>query len=232
MSMLFESKVVHSSQDGIHPRLQHYVQKHLDQPFQKPIQEHNLPAFEELQRHIQRSGHTQLILDSCCGTGLSTRHLALRNTNALIIGLDRSEKRLSTHSLDAVELPENALMLRANCEDIWRLCVQEKLSFNKHYLLYPNPYPKSEHLKRRWHGHPVFPYLPKLSASTELRSNWALYLEEMQIAWFMATGLKPELKQIELEQNGNNKPLTLFERKYHLSGQNVYKLLCRSETPQ
>ncbi|WP_370978330.1 methyltransferase domain-containing protein [Agaribacterium sp. ZY112] len=221
--MQFDSHSIDSPQQGLHPRLDDYLVKHLECPYQKPIQAHNLAAFEQFQTSIQAHGASSLILDSCCGTGLSTRALAKQHPDSLVIGVDRSIKRLNTQSLDAEALPANVLLLQANCEDIWRLCVQEKLSFDKHCILYPNPYPKSEHLKRRWHGHPVFPVLGQLAPITELRSNWPLYLEEFQHCWQKLKQGKTQLFELDVQE-----PLTLFERKYHLSGQKLYQLLCES----
>src|SRR5699024_12751153 len=54
----------------------------------------------------------------------------------------------------------------------WRL--------EKHYVLYPNPWPKAAHLGRRWHGHPAWRELLLLRGEMVCRSNWRLYLDEMQ----------------------------------------------------
>ena len=146
--------------------------------------------------------------------------LAARHPEALVIGLDRSEHRLSKSE---GRLTGNCLFLRVNCEDVWRLCVKEGLRFKKHYILYPNPYPKAEHLKRRWHGHSVFPELAELSEEIELRSNWSTYLEEFKIAWRLLTNREAELSQLQLQHEDH--ALTLFERKYFLSGQPLYQLI-------
>jgi tRNA (guanine-N7-)-methyltransferase len=98
--------------------------------------------------------------------------------------------------------------------------VAQNLQFDQHYILYPNPYPKAEHFKRRWHGHPCFPFLAKLSRQIELRSNWSLYLDEFAQAWELLTGNRYERKTLEVSQ-----PLTLFEKKYTESGQDVFSLV-------
>ena len=54
--------------------------------------------------------------------------------------------------------PKNCLLLRANMIDFWLLVAhQSDWHITAHYILYPNPFPKSKHLRRRWHGHPVYP---------------------------------------------------------------------------
>ncbi|MGX5172914.1 tRNA (guanine(46)-N(7))-methyltransferase TrmB [Aliikangiella sp. IMCC44653] len=215
---MYHSKVVTSNQIDLHPRLEQTVLKHIKTDYLKPYRQHNLDAFNELQNKLLSFGYRRLILDSGCGTALSSQSLAAANPEALVVGIDQSLYRLSKAN-DKARLPNNLLLLQANCEDIWRLCVINKIKFDEHYILYPNPWPKSIHLKRRWHGHPVFPALIKLADETIVRSNWALYLEEFSVAWFVLSGalIKPKIHAAQV-------PLTLFEKKYTLSGQQVYQL--------
>lgn len=162
-----------------------------------------------------------MILDSCCGTGMSTRLLAESHPSSLIIGVDQSSHRLEKFSGERLD---NSVLLQANCEDVWRLCVENNIAFDEHYILYPNPYPKSVHLKRRWHGHPVFPFLKPLAKKTILRSNWKLYLDEFAYAWDVLTG-----KYFEVTEVDTRNPMTLFEKKYSASGQKLYELVVYSE---
>lgn len=104
-------------------------------------------------------------------------------------------------------------------EDLWRIFAAEGLAVHEHYLLYPNPYPKTSQLQMRWHGHPVFPILSTLSPIIKLRSNWKLYLEEFALAY---RHLNP-IAQTALEPCPNEN-LTLFETKYANSGQDLWRL--------
>ena len=71
---------------------------------------------------------------------------------------DRASERNEENS--SIQLRDNALLLRAELSDFFTLVAyQSDWVVHSHYLLYPNPYPKSKHLKRRWHGHPIFPVL-------------------------------------------------------------------------
>ena len=74
------------------------------------------------------------------------------------------------------KLPRNLILMRADLNDFYRLAADAGWRLARHFILYPNPWPKSVHLKRRWHGAPVFPYMLRLGGVMELRSNWKLYL--------------------------------------------------------
>ena len=93
-----------------------------------------------------------------------------------------------------------------------------KWPVTKHFVLYPNPWPKSKHLQRRWHGSAVFPEMIQIGQEIILRSNWRLYLEEFQAASTIA-GLTGELSSVI-----DDEPLTPFEAKYKASGQECFQL--------
>lgn len=214
------SRSIQSEQSKPHLHLSETVLKHINNEYRKPFQKHNLASFEKLQSILIMQSHKPLILDSCCGTGMSTSRIAQQYPNAFVIGIDRSETRLNRENNEFFTPAENSILIQANCEDFWRLCVKNKIIFEKHFILYPNPYPKNEHLKKRWHGHPVFPYLKLLAKQTILRSNWRMYLEEFSLAWEILTS-----SNVPLISSFNPEAyMTLFERKYVESGQKVYEL--------
>ncbi|WP_144395111.1 tRNA (guanine(46)-N(7))-methyltransferase TrmB [Pleionea sediminis] len=209
------SKKIESNQVGLNENLEQVVISHRDSDYKKPIQAHNQQGFDKFLKVIQ-VGERPMILDSCCGTGMSTLQLAEKFPEHWVIGIDQSEVRLSK-----VDNPlDNVLFVRANCEDFWRLCLQVNLFFEQHFILYPNPWPKKKHLQRRWHGHPVFPVLPQLSHKVELRSNWRIYLEEFSYAWKILTKRDSEPVAFQPENY-----LTLFEKKYAESGHDLFKLV-------
>ena len=123
-----------------------------------------------------------MVLDSGCGTGESTVLLARRYPDCLVVGVDKSAARLDK----APQLPANARLLRADLADIWRLMDDAGWKLAQHYLLYPNPWPKPAQLKRRWHGHPVFPDLLVLGGRLVLRSNFEVYVDEFARALELA----------------------------------------------
>ena len=145
-------------------------------------------------------------------------HLAGTNPESLVIGVDKSAARLARAPEEAARR-KNLLLLRADSSHFLRLLVEEGWRLSRHYILYPNPWPKPGHLKRRWHGHPVFPFLLRAGGTLELRSNWRLYLEEMQTALEIA-GVPSRLEPLALQAS----PMTAFEAKYHASGHDLWQL--------
>lgn len=134
----------------------------------------------------------------------------------LVIGVDRSAGRVRRAP---AQLPDNALLVRADLVDFWRLAHAADWRLAGHYLLYPNPYPKPGQRGRRWHGHPVFPAVVALGGRLELRSNWSVYAEELAgtLAGYGAAvtverGFDPEA------------PISDFERKYAASGHTLYRV--------
>ena len=217
------SRRITDAQEGIHENLEKVVLKHLQHKHQKPISQHTQDAFKHIKPLILDAitANTPLIFDSCCGTAMSTGIIAEENPNALIIGIDRSAVRLGKEYNN--ELPNNAYLVQAECADFWHLANLEGWKLHRHTILYPNPYPKSKHLKRRWHGHPAFSDLLALGGEIELRTNWKVYAEEFCIAANLIEKDKTLCKSVEVLQT--NKPLTLFEKKYQESGQALYRCI-------
>ena len=214
------SRIPLSAQQGVHERLAERVRTHLAHPFQKPLADYNREARDRALAGWD--GHAPLILDAGCGVGHSTIELARRFPDHWVIGVDQSEARLQRKKpYPEALLPGNLVFARADLVDFWRLLVEDGLRLARHYILYPNPWPKIGHLGRRWPGHPVFPFIPRLGGILECRSNWAVYVAEFALA--LEWVLKPERRvtwaRFEAEQ-----PLTPFERKYRDSGQALYRL--------
>lgn len=217
------SRPVASSQAGTHPSLSRIVGRHLLHRWRQPVARHNLDAFRLCAAWRLRQGVSRpLLLDSGCGTGRAARALAELHPDALVIGMDQSEARLQRGAERFGAVPANLYLMRAECADIWRLMLEAGWSAHRHFLLYPNPWPKPGHLRRRWHGHPVFPQLLALSEVLELRSNWEIYAQEMSAALLQAG------RQVEIQRIAPARPLTDFEEKYRDSGHALWRLIsCR-----
>lgn len=227
-----DSKAIITNQTGIHEKLNEVVAKHLSHPFRKPYQPHTQQAFQEMdtlvQAFLQTNPTGEVILDACCGVGQSSRILAQQNPQALVIGVDKSAHRINRNVEGFTEengySAENYHLVRADLNDFYRLVKAANWPVSKHYILYPNPWPKSKHLQRRWHGSAVFPQMTNIGDTLILRSNWRLYLEEFkQAATQMA--LHGELSQVNVAVE---EALTPFEAKYLASGQVCWQLtLCK-----
>jgi len=226
-NVLGDSKVIITNQTGIHEKLAVIVEKHFSHPFQKPYQSHTKQAFDEVNELVQAflvaNPDGEVILDSCCGVGQSTRLLAKRNPEALVIGVDKSLSRIerNVEGFDHASgyHADNFKLIRADLNDFYRLVKTANWPIKKHYILYPNPWPKAKHVQRRWHGSAVFPTLISIGEQIILRSNWLLYLEEFQLAADIA-GLTGNITQIADEE-----ALTPFEAKYQASGQQCWQLV-------
>jgi len=229
------SNEVISNQQGIHENLKSIVRKHFETEYKKPIAEHTQAAFDKIKNTVETElkKDTPLLFDSFCGTGMSTGVIAKNNPDALVIGIDRSITRLSKTYND--ELPENTILVQAECADFWLLAKQSEWQLAKHSIYYPNPYPKAKHIKRRWHAHPAYPLLFALGGEVELRTNWEIYADEFSQAFVYASDYIEDSKLIckgvetlcfDVTTN-DNKPcdttfMTLFEKKYFLNGQKLY----------
>lgn len=207
------SRIPETSQTGIHPRLDEAVRRHLASSWRQPVRGHSKKAFESVQDRISRS--RRLVLDSGCGTGESTANLAMRHPKSLVVGVDKSAARLAR----APRLPSNALLVRAELADFWRLAVGAGCRLERHYLFYPNPWPKPAHLKRRWHAHPVFPALLELGGFVELRTNFEIYALEFARALELAG-----VEDAEVVSFDGHAPASPFERKYAKSGHRLWRL--------
>lgn len=213
--MRANSRIPTSAQTGIHERLGELVDRHLREPFRKPILDYNRAAFDAA---MAAWNGQPLILDAACGTGASCVLLAQQHPACFAIGVDQSEARLSTQK---GELPPNLHLARADLVDFWRLLAERGVKLERHCLFYPNPWPKIGHLARRWHGHAVFPVLARLGGRIECRSNWRIYVEEFAFALGRVIG-----RDIGWETMGPealDAPVSPFERKYRDSGQPLYR---------
>ena len=217
-AMTARSRSIVSRQTGPHEDLARRVTRALEHPLRKPLAEHTREAFARARDWRERRDGASLILDAGCGVGLSTRRLAEQFPSAAVIGIDRSADRLSR---DHGRLPDNALLVRGDLVDFWRLALAEGWRPARHYLLYPNPYPKAAHLKMRWQGHPVLPVILALGGRLELRSNWRLYVEEFALAVTQVTARAAEAEPFV----PGEACLTPFEQKYHASGQALWRLV-------
>lgn len=214
------SKTVSSNQPGIHDQLDKVVTRHLHAPFKRPFPDYSLRAFDRAQQWIANDVRP-IIVDSFCGVGESTRHLARQHPDALVIGVDKSAHRLAKHPDHyAGDELENYCLIQADVDDFWRLAVTADWRPIRHCLFYPNPWPKKAHLKRRVHGSPVFSALLALGGTVELRSNWPVYVQEFSRALVLA-GHRPSSELLTTTQ-----AITPFERKYQAAGQELWVCSC------
>ena len=224
------SSPVSSLQTSIHENLERLVLKHQATVYLRPIPDFSRQVFAEILNAVHQYQHstlqTRIILDSCCGTGESMAQIAAQNPTAFVIGCDKSAHRTKRHVAHEVS---NYGIWRADVEDVWRLLgawlqengeVEGARRLKKHFLLYPNPYPKPHHILRRWHGHPLFPTMLALADETELRTNWRIYAEEFARGASIL-GYAASMEEYIPQQQA----MTAFERKYAASGHTLYRVV-------
>ena len=186
-----------------------------------------------------------VILDSGCGTGESTIHIARRFPGIPVIGIDKSCARLNKagnpSQTAGEDVPANAFWIRAELLDFWRLALDYakagKWTIPYHAVYYPNPWPKQSEATRRFHMHPIFPTLLALGETIELRTNWEIYAREFaeaaRIVYDEAAkgdsrsvaGMTNEAGMtIKCESFDPEKPETAFERKYKEARQELWRV--------
>ncbi|WP_299076118.1 SAM-dependent methyltransferase [uncultured Paraglaciecola sp.] len=212
-----QARSITTNQLGVHKNLQKVVTRQLGNDSQRPLTDHTKQAYQEA---VTWLGNWQgdLILDSCCGVGESTVNIAKAHPNARIIGIDKSALRTNKHQAYASD-EQNYLVLRADLNDFLRLLILDGKKLSKHFLLYPNPYPKSAHLQRRWYATSALKDILKLGGILEVRSNWQLYIQEF------AAALDIALVNNHIKLYKSAYAITPFERKYWESGQDSWQLL-------
>ena len=209
------SSPVHSAQTDVHARLLEVLERHQNHPDRTPIADFSQAIWSQAHEFLR--SRPNFVLDFGCGTGHSTGNLARKYPECAVLGVDRSIARLDKKPEST--MPANALCLRMDQYDLLRLLAAEHLQAQISYLLYPNPSPKAEHLKRRWHAHPIFPTLLAQSKALQLRTNWSVYAREFTAA-LKHSGWRAELVEAAPEPD----PISLFEAKYQASGHGIYRV--------
>lgn len=242
---------VTSNQETIYKHLDETVRKYIATRFLRPIADHTREAFENTKSFISKlydstnhgnfpsktEGFT-VILDSGCGTGESTLHIARRFPGIPVIGIDKSAVRLNKagneHQLTQLPkdveniIPNNAFWVRAELLDFWRLALEEvrtgRWKIPYHSVFYPNPWPKESEAGRRFHLHPIFPTMLGLGLQTELRTNWEIYAREFAEAARIVCD-SVEGASIVCESFDPEIPETAFERKYKEARQQLWRVI-------
>lgn len=222
---MFKVNRIKSNQQEVHIHLLAMIERQKQAKFRKPISEHTRKAFDAFSRVADAfSGNT--IVDACCGVGESTVALSKQYPDCLVVGIDKSIVRLEknpfyhgTSTGQCAKAVKNVFLLRADLADFWRLLSESnhKKAIKRQYILYPNPYPKKTQLVKRWYASPIMKYIISTHMNIECRSNWLIYLKEFQQA-LSVYGIDSVITVID------SQPLTPFERKYMLSGQDCWKL--------
>lgn len=203
-----------SNQSGVYDRLEEVITKYLTTEYRAPIALHTQEVFQNLD--IMNISEP-LILDLGCGTGMSTYNLAEQYPNSFVIGIDKSEDRLTKYN--SKMLP-NMKLVRADIFPFLQLCAAHKVEIEMITVFYPNPWPKADYFKRRMHGHPVFPLVFPYVKHWWLRTNWDIYAQEFALGYGVVSGNDLEVKKLKPGESY----MTLFEKKYTESGHDLWEV--------
>lgn len=204
------------------------------------------PSEDDSAENIAKQAPLTVILDSGCGTGESTIHIARRFPGIPVIGIDKSCARLdkagNPSQTAGEDVPPNAFWIRAELLDFWRLALERvqasEWTIPYHAVYYPNPWPKQSEATRRFHMHPIFPTLLALGKVIELRTNWEIYAREFAEAAKIVlnenaesadtTATVPANAQITCESFDPVAPETAFERKYKEARQTLWRVVIKT----
>jgi tRNA (guanine-N7-)-methyltransferase len=215
------SRIVVSNQDSVHRRLTSLIERHRLSAYRRPASSIGAEVCQDVQSELVRTGR-ELILDFCCGVGESTQQLSLQYPHSFVVGLEKSELRSRAAVKLVAPLDEHSRVYRVNYVDFLQHAVRAGVRCSVQYWLYPNPWPKSEHLSRRWYAHPSFQWIVALGGVLEYRTNWEIGAQECATT-FAYLGYPPSIQEellIELEDT-----ITPFERKFLLSGHRLWRVV-------
>ncbi len=211
------SAPVASSQQLPHKNLPRKLSLYMGTNYRNSIPKYARDEFKRFTRVLDNN-NTKIILDSGCGTGESSIHLAKINPHCLVVAVDKSAKRMRRCNTDTAD-SGNVMYVRCDLIHFWRLLQRAQFRLYKHYLLYPNPWPKPGHLQRRWHAHPVFPAVIDLGGELVMRTNWSVYAQEFAFA--LRSYIKTPVTVTELKIEN---AISAFEKKYSGSGHILYQV--------
>ena len=213
----YNSKTITSFQNGIHENLLKYIKRYSLTNYQRPPRTFTVDNIEKIKSWLEGDN---FIFDLCCGVGESSYQLASRYPERKILGIDKSLSRIERRNDFKVD-NSNILLIQDDMFDLIPLLYQElRAQVLEVHIYYPNPWPKNTHLKRRIHANPVAPFLFALTDTFTLRSNWSIYLEEFAFSAQYFLDKESHVREIEVKENY----ITPFEKKYALSGQQIYEL--------
>ena len=169
--------------------------------------------------------NASLHVDLGCGDGSFLCELAQQFPKNNFLGVERLTKRVEKVRRQAEKI-ENVRVLRAETVFAVRYLLPEN-SVEAFYLLFPDPWPKRRHQRRRI---VTRNFLESIAAALE--QNGVLRIATDQIDYF---------RQIERLSRGNSQfeavdrndvlPLTKFERRFRDQDLPIYRLTVRKTSP-
>jgi len=167
-----------------------------------------------------------LHVDLGCGDGWFLCELAKQFPEKNFVGIERLSKRVEKARRKAEKI-ENVRVLRADTSDAVRYLVPEN-SVETFYLLFPDPWPKRRHQRRR-----IFTrdFLDSVAAALEHDGLLRVATDQLDYSQEMKR-LSRAHPQFEIVDPGDVAlPSTKFEQKFQEQGASIHRLTLRKVSP-
>lgn len=180
------------------------------------------------------SGHAWLSLDIeiGCGVGLHPLNYVQANKGRGLIALERTKtkfnkfmNRFNFHLKSNADLGKYLLPVGGDGVSFLSEFVPPQ-SVENYFLLHPNPYPKAQHLNKRWHAMPAMSLLVdtlKPGGCITLATNQKFYYEEALV--YMRDVWKFSILEQTTYSKGDIEGRTHFERKYLSRGEVIFNVV-------
>jgi tRNA (guanine-N7-)-methyltransferase len=181
---------------------------------------------ERLDPHELFERRRPLHVDLGCGDGSFLCALAARIPERNFLGIERLAGRVRTASRKAASL-ENVRILRVESEYAVRYLLPQA-SVESFYLLFPDPWPKRRHHRRR-----VFTNEFLSAVSEALVQNGAIRVATDHADYFQQI-LHHAQASTDLEIHdfpGDQLPLSTFEKRMRIANVPIYRLELRKVSP-
>lgn len=170
-----------------------------------------------------------LDLEIGAGVGLFAIKYSLENPKRGLIAIEKTKEKFSKLSrrFDNHKKPSNLLVVHS---DALTWCIENLVdgAINRCFVLYPNPYPKSSDLNKRFYAMPLFgEFLKKINQNGEifLASNEKFYIDESKVYFKQEFGLTLIKEEVfHISKDPIFLPKTHFEKKYFLRGDYCHHL--------
>ena len=167
-----------------------------------------------------------LHVDLGCGDGWFLCELAKQFPEKNFLGIERLSKRVEKARRKAEKI-ENVRVLRADTSDAVRYLVPEN-SVETFYLLFPDPWPKRRHQRRRMFTRD---FLDSVAAALEHDGLLRVATDHFDYFQKIEQGSHSHPRFEIVDPGDVALPSTKFERKFQEQGASIHRLTLRKVSP-
>ena len=168
-----------------------------------------------------------LEVDLGCGDGSLLSELARRHPEKNFLGIDKLAGRIAKTCRKAATL-ENVRVLNVEISYAVRYLLPEQ-SVEAFYLLFPDPWPKRRHHRRRL---VTMQFLDSIHRALESHGTFHIATDQLDYFWQIQRIATAHLGFDEVSSaDANPLPLTKFERRFREQGAPIHRLSLRKVSP-